>query len=76
MAQDRELFETKCQQCHSLDRIKQAHLDKERAREIIERMSKKEGANISEDEADVIYAVLSDYYLIPPSPPVVPAPLK
>jgi hypothetical protein len=76
IAQNRELFESKCQQCHSLDRIKQAHLDKDMTREVVERMRKKEGANISKDEANVIYNVLDDYFTVAPSPPVVPAPIR
>ena len=76
VTQERALIETKCQQCHSLDRIKQAHLDKDTTRQVVERMRKKEGAKISEDEAEIINNALGDYFSVAPSPPVVPAPLK
>ena len=72
----KKLFETKCQQCHSLQKIKEAHLTKENTKETIERMIKKQGANISKDEADKIYNYLGEYYLIPPAPPAAPAPLR
>ena len=72
----KKLFETKCQQCHSLQKIKDAHLTKENAKGTIERMAKKQGANISKDEAGNIYDYLGEYYLIPPSPPTAPAPMR
>ena len=72
----KKLFETKCQQCHSLQKIKDAHLTKEKAKETIERMSKKQGANISKDETAKIYDYLGEYYIIAPTPPVVPAPIR
>jgi cytochrome c5 len=31
----KELFETKCQQCHSLERIEKAHLTKDTAKEVV-----------------------------------------
>jgi hypothetical protein len=70
------LLETKCQKCHSMERIKDAHLTKEKAKEIVEKMRKKEGANISKDEATQIYEYLGEYFLVPPSPPVVPIPIR
>ena len=73
---ERQLIETKCQQCHSLDRIKQAHLDKDMTQQVVERMRKKEGAKISKDEAEVINSALGDYFGGAPAPPVVPAPLR
>ena len=72
----KKLFETKCQQCHSLQKIKDAHLTKENAKRTTERMSKKQGANISKDEAAKIYDYLGEYYIIAPTPPVVPAPIR
>lgn len=72
----KNLFETKCQQCHSLQKIKDAHLTKENAKGTIERMAKKQGANISKDEAGNIYDYLGEYYLIPPAPPAAPAPIR
>ena len=68
----KKLFETKCQKCHSLERIKEAHLTKEKAKETVEKMRKKEGANISKEEAESIYGYLGNYFVVPPSPPVVP----
>ena len=76
VAKGRELIETKCQQCHSLDRIKQAHLDKDMTQQVVERMRKKEGAKISKDEAEVINSALGDYFGGAPAPPVVPGPLR
>lgn len=72
----KKLFETKCQQCHSLQKVKEAHLTKEKAKETIERMSEKQGANISKDEANQIYDYLGEYYLVPPAPPAAPAPIR
>ena len=66
----KELFETKCQKCHSLERIEEAHLTRDTAKEIVERMRKKPGADISPADAEAIYQYLGDYFLIPPSPPV------
>ena len=70
------LLETKCQKCHSLEKIKEAHLTKEKAKEVVEKMRNKKGANISKDEADQIYDYLGEYFLIPPSPPVAPEPIR
>ena len=70
------LLETKCQKCHSLEKIKEAHLTKEKAKEVVEKMRNKKGANISKDEATQIYEYLGEYFLIPPSPPVVPVPIR
>ncbi len=70
------LLETKCRKCHSLERIKEAHLTKEKAKEVVEKMRDKKGANISKDEATQIYEYLGEYFLIPPSPPVVPVPIR
>ena len=69
---NKKLFETKCQKCHSVDRIKEAHLTGEKAKETVEKMSKKEGANISKEDAASIYNYLGDYFVVPPSPPAVP----
>ena len=71
----KKLFETKCQQCHSLEKIKEAHLTKEKAKETIDRMSKKQGANISKDEAEKIYDYLGTYYFITPAPLAIPSPM-
>lgn len=72
----KKIFETKCQQCHSLEKIKAAHLTKEKAKETVERMSKKQGANISKDEAEKIYDYLGTYYFIAPAPLAVPSPMR
>ena len=69
----KKLFETKCQQCHSLERVKEAHLTGAEAKETVAKMSKKEGANISKEEAESIYNYIGNYFVVPPSPPVVPA---
>jgi len=68
---NKKLFETKCQKCHSVDRIKEAHLTGEKAKETVEKMRKKEGANISKEDAESIYNYLGDYFAVPPSPPAV-----
>jgi len=66
------LFEKKCQKCHSMERIKEAHLTKEKAKETVEKMRKKEEANISKEDAESIYNYLGDYFVLPPSPPIIP----
>ena len=73
---NKQLFEDKCQQCHSLDRVKEAHLSRDQAKVVVERMSKKPGANISKGDAESIYKYLGDYFIIPPSAPVAPAPIQ
>ena len=70
---DKKLFEAKCQKCHSLQRIKEAHMTAAKAKETVEKMREKEGAGISKEEAKSIYNYLGNYFVIPPSPPVVPA---
>jgi hypothetical protein len=76
---NKQLFEAKCQQCHSLERVKEAHLDRDKAKVVVDRMRKKAGANISVSEAESIFGYLGDYFIIPPSkpsPPVAPAPIQ
>ena len=73
---NKQLFEAKCQQCHSLERVKEAHLSMEQAKTVVERMRKKPGANISVSEAESIFEYLGNYFIIPPSPPVAPAPIQ
>ena len=51
----KELFEAKCQKCHSLERIKEAHLTRDTAKQVVERMRKKAGADISPADAESIY---------------------
>ena len=76
-ASQKELFETKCQRCHSLERIEKAHLNKDTAKQVVERMRKKAGSDISVADAETIYNYLGDYFTIPPSPPAVPpAPIR
>ncbi|NOQ85577.1 MAG: hypothetical protein GQ554_01695 [Deltaproteobacteria bacterium] len=72
----KKLLETKCQKCHSLERVKEAHLTKETAKETVEKMRKKEGADRSKGEADKIYDYLGEYYIIAPTPPVAPIPIR
>ena len=77
--QNKQLFEAKCQQCHSLERVQDAHLDRDKAKVVVERMRKKPGANISVSEATSIFNYLRDYFIIPPSkpsPPVAPVPIQ
>lgn len=69
-----KLFETKCQKCHSPERVKEAHLTIDMVKPTVDRMRSKPGADISEAEADTLYDYLSKYFVIPPSPPVVPGP--
>jgi len=76
-APQKELFEAKCQRCHSLERIEKAHLNKDTAKQVVERMRKKAGSGISVADAETIYNYLGDYFIIPPSPPAVPpAPIR
>jgi len=49
-----ELFETKCSSCHATDQAEQIHLSKRGFLDIIKRMVKKEGSDISEEEAKKI----------------------
>lgn len=72
----KELFENKCQKCHALERVRQAHLTRDRAKEVVERMRKKPGADISKADAESIYRYLGDYFLIPPSQPAAPVPIN
>jgi len=74
--QKKQLFEAKCQQCHSLERVKEAHLNREQAKVVVDRMRNKPGANISKRDAESIYEYLGNYFIIPPSPPVAPAPIQ
>ena len=73
---EKHLFQTKCQKCHSLDRIQKAHLTKETAKNTVEKMRKKEGANISKSDAESIYKHLGDYFVVPPSAPLTPMPVR
>jgi hypothetical protein len=73
---NKQLFESKCQQCHSLERVKEAHLSRDQAKSVVERMRAKPGSNISASEAAFIFEYLGDYFIIPPSPPVAPAPIQ
>ena len=73
---EKQLFQTKCQKCHSLDRIQKAHLTEQTAKETVEKMSKKEGANISKSDAESIYKHLGDYFVVPPSAPLPPMPVR
>jgi len=71
-----KIFETKCQKCHSLERVKEAHLTRDLVKPTVDRMKSKPGADISQTEADLLYEFLSEYFVIPPSPPVTPVPAK
>ena len=73
---NKQIFEAKCQQCHSLERVKDAHLSRDQAKTVVDRMRKKPGANISESEAESIFNYLGEYFVIPPSPPVAPPPIQ
>lgn len=70
----KQLFEAKCKLCHSLDKVKEAHLNKDKAKDIVEKMRQKPGANISQDEASKIYNYLEGYFAVRPEAPVAPAP--
>ena len=71
-----QMLETKCQKCHSLDRVKEAHLTRDMVKPTVDRMKSKPGADISQSEADTLYELLSKYFVVPPSPPVLPVPAK
>ncbi len=72
----KELFEAKCQKCHSLERIKEAHLTRDTAKQVVERMRKKAGADISPTDAESIFQYLGDYFIIPPPAPAPPVPMQ
>ncbi len=71
-----QLFETKCQKCHSLERVKEAHLTRDQVKPTLDRMKSKPGADISPTEADSLYEFLSTYFVIAPAEPVAPIPGK
>ncbi len=50
------LFEQKCSQCHTLERVNESYktMSKDQMREIIERMRTKTGAQIQQDQVDAI----------------------
>jgi hypothetical protein len=73
---EKRLFQTKCQKCHTLDRIEKAHLTDATAKETVEKMRKKEGANISKSDAETIYKQLGDYFVVPPSAAVPQMPVR
>ena len=50
-----KLFETKCQKCHSLERVKEAHLTRDMVKPTVDRMKSKPGADISENDAVTLY---------------------
>jgi hypothetical protein len=76
-ASQKQLFETKCQRCHSLERIEKAHLNKDTAKQVVERMRKKAGSGISVADAETINTYLGDYFIIaPPAPAVPPTPIR
>ena len=56
------------------ERVKEAHLTIDMVKPTVDRMRSKPGADISQAEADTLYDYLSKYFIIPPSPPVVPGP--
>jgi cytochrome c2 len=72
----KELFEAKCQKCHSLERIENAHLTRNTVKQVVDRMRKKAGADISEADAETIYRYLGDYFIIAPPQPVSPVPIQ
>jgi hypothetical protein len=62
----KSIFETKCIQCHTLDRIKDKKGD-EWLSQCVTRMTKKPGANISrDDQLHILYYILRE--MPPPSP--------
>ncbi len=67
-----KLFETKCQKCHSLERVKAAHLTRDMVKPTVDRMKSKPGADISENDAATLYEFLSTYFAVPPSTPALP----
>jgi hypothetical protein len=72
-----KLFETKCQKCHSLEKVKEAHLTRDMVKPTVDRMKSKPGADISEKDAVTLYEFLSTYFAVPPPKPAVPpVPIK
>jgi arsenate reductase-like glutaredoxin family protein len=57
---EEELFVSKCTKCHNAEKAKKIHGTKESFLNIIKRMQSKEGANISDKEADAIAGLLGD----------------
>jgi mono/diheme cytochrome c family protein len=55
------LFESKCTGCHGLEKIQAGHKDKEKAREVVERMARKPKAEINPEDFDSIEDYLLEY---------------
>jgi cytochrome c2 len=55
------LFESKCTACHGLEKIQAGHVDKEKARGVVERMAKKPKAEINPEDFDSIEDYLLEY---------------
>ena len=70
----RTLFEKKCITCHGIAKIEKAHKNNRLTKDTIKRMQKN-GADISDKEANQIYDYLTNYQFVPPLPPVSPSPV-
>jgi len=58
---NREVFETKCSKCHSLERVDQKHLTGETAEKVLNTMCTKKGCDISDAERKQIEKFLKYY---------------
>jgi nitrate/TMAO reductase-like tetraheme cytochrome c subunit len=54
-------FESTCSSCHSLDKIKTAHVDKSKAKEIVEKMARKPKSQINPEDFDSYEEYLMKY---------------
>ena len=58
---NREIFETKCSKCHTLDRVDKVHLTGETSKKVLNTMCAKKGCDISPGEKAKIDAYLRHY---------------
>ena len=58
---NREVFETKCSKCHTLERVDQKHLTGETAQKVLNTMCSKKGCDISPEERKKIEEFLNNY---------------
>jgi len=57
---EEELFVSKCTKCHNVEKAKKIHGTKQSVLDTIKKMQSKEGANISDKDAEDIGKLLSD----------------
>jgi cytochrome c2 len=57
---EEELFVSRCTKCHDAEKSKKLHVSKQAFLDTIKKMQSKEGANISDKEANAIAQLLGD----------------